>query len=80
MRNILGTKPRVTRFKIDWDDQVSIVPENNENVPPAMSTESESNQMGLAGSRPLEETKQAQVVPDMNSNGMDLDETSISMS
>lgn len=80
-RNILGTKPRVTRFKIDWDDSVSQVPENSENVPPAVSTESESNQMALGGARLIEEAKQAQVVPDINNGtGMDIDETSISMS
>jgi len=80
MRNILGDKPRVTRFKIDWDDTVSQVPDNSENVPPPVNTESESNQMGFGSSRPLEEVKQAQVVPDINSTGMDVDETSISMS
>ena len=40
-RSILATSPRVTRFKIDWDDNAT---ENGENVPPAQSTDSESNQ------------------------------------
>lgn len=74
VRNILGDKPRVTRFKIDWDDAVSQVPENNENMPPLGNTESESNQMGLGGSRWPEEQKLAQVVPDINSNSMDIEE------
>ncbi|XP_074641826.1 histone chaperone asf1b-B-like [Tubulanus polymorphus] len=39
-RNILATCPRVTRFKIDWDDSVQ-----TENIPPATSTASDSNQM-----------------------------------
>ncbi|KAH3731186.1 histone chaperone asf1b-B-like [Dreissena polymorpha] len=78
MRNILATNPRVTRFKIDWDDTVSEIPaENGENVPPATNLESESNQMNMLGSRCLEETKLAHNV---NSHGMDIDETSISMS
>lgn len=51
-RNILATNPRVTRFKIDWDDNT-----DSENVPPTNSTESESNQMkegSMAGSsKPL---------------------------
>lgn len=37
VRNILATNPRVTRFKIDWDDQEAV---NQENVPPATSTAS----------------------------------------
>ncbi|XP_062596688.1 histone chaperone asf1b-B-like [Saccostrea cucullata] len=41
-RNILATNPRVTRFKIDWDDTPAT---DSENVPPTNSTESESNQM-----------------------------------
>ncbi|WAR22691.1 ASF1-like protein, partial [Mya arenaria] len=77
-QNILATNPRVTRFKIDWDDIVMPVnTENGENIPPPASLESESNQMGMSGSRLLEETKQAQVVPSINTNGIDMDETSI---
>lgn len=37
-RNILATSPRVTRFKIDWDDNPG-----EENVPPVQN--SDSNQM-----------------------------------
>lgn len=29
-RNILGTQPRVTKFKIDWDDA-----KDSENIPPS---------------------------------------------
>ncbi|CAL4089401.1 unnamed protein product, partial [Meganyctiphanes norvegica] len=32
-RNILGSQPRVTKFKIDWDDA-----KDNENIPPAENT------------------------------------------
>lgn len=39
-RNILATCPRVTRFKIDWDDNP-----DSENIPPMQNTETESNQM-----------------------------------
>ena len=40
MRNILSSAPRVTRFKINWDDNASQAdphapPEYNENVPPS---------------------------------------------
>lgn len=53
-RNILATNPRVTRFKIDWDDTPGT---DSENVPPTNSTESESNQMKegatAGGSKPL---------------------------
>lgn len=38
-RNILATNPRVTRFRIDWNDG-----ENSENVPPTQIG-GESNQM-----------------------------------
>lgn len=34
VRNILATNPRVTRFKIDWDDNLENAL-NQENVPPA---------------------------------------------
>ncbi|XP_003743267.1 histone chaperone asf1 [Galendromus occidentalis] len=37
VRNILATNPRVTRFKIDWDDQEAV---NQENVPPTTSAAS----------------------------------------
>lgn len=78
VRNILATRPRVTRFKIDWDDNQSL--ENGENVPPAQSLESESNQM-TAANKPLSEMKQSsQNVPDVNSTAMDIEETSVSMS
>ncbi|XP_063399329.1 histone chaperone asf1b-A-like [Mytilus trossulus] len=40
-RSILATSPRVTRFKIDWDDNAA---ENGENVPPVQNMDSESNQ------------------------------------
>lgn len=40
-RSILATSPRVTRFKIDWDDNAA---ENGENVPPVQNIDSESNQ------------------------------------
>lgn len=53
-RNILATNPRVTRFKIDWDDTQRT---DSENVPPVNNTESESNQMKEAipagSSKPL---------------------------
>ena len=72
-RNILATNPRVTRFKIDWDDTVSEVPaENGENIPPPASLESESNQMGFG--QPLEPSKTA------HAPGMDVDDSSVSMS
>lgn len=38
-RNILATNPRVTRFKIDWDDNPGV-----ENIPPS-SSNMDSNQM-----------------------------------
>ncbi|KAH7970466.1 hypothetical protein HPB49_007483 [Dermacentor silvarum] len=38
-RNILATNPRVTRFKIDWDDNPGV-----ENIPPS-SSNVDSNQM-----------------------------------
>lgn len=80
MRNILATNPRVTRFKIDWDDNQAAPVENGENIPPAHNLESESNQMLPASSNVLEDLK-SQVVPDLGSgNGMDIDETSVSMS
>lgn len=40
-RNILATNPRVTRFKIDWDDNPGV-----ENIPPAQP--SDSNQMAAS--------------------------------
>lgn len=81
MRNILATNPRVTRFKIDWDDNQTSPVENGENIPPAHSLESESNQMVPSGSRVLDEMKCPQVVPEVNgSSGMEVEETSISMS
>ena len=47
-RNILATNPRVTRFKIDWDDTAEEAQAaDSENVPPMQSTESESNQMAV---------------------------------
>ena len=49
-RNILATCPRVTRFRIDWNDtptEQGASGENTENQPPAYNTESESNQMGI---------------------------------
>ena len=49
-RNILATCPRVTRFRIDWNDNPSeqgTSGENTENHPPTYNTESESNQMGI---------------------------------
>ncbi|XP_069126756.1 histone chaperone asf1b-A-like [Argopecten irradians] len=42
-RSLLATNPRVTRFKIDWDDNGETP--TDENVPPTTNTESESNQM-----------------------------------
>lgn len=63
MRNILATSPRVTRFKIDWDDTQVI--ENGENVPPVHSTGSESNQMAVEKSLP--ELK-SQNIQDVHSN------------
>lgn len=79
VRNILATNPRVTRFKIDWDDNQSAPVENGENIPPTHNLESESNQM-VPGSHALEDIK-SQVVPDINScAGMDVDDTSVSMS
>lgn len=39
-RNILATNPRVTRFKIDWDDNPGV-----ENIPPSSSSNVDSNQM-----------------------------------
>ncbi|KAK3091601.1 hypothetical protein FSP39_021077 [Pinctada imbricata] len=53
-RNILATNPRVTRFKIDWDDTTEeSKAADSENVPPIQSTESESNQMAVdSGSAP----------------------------
>ena len=57
-RNILATCPRVTRFRIDWNDNpgaeggavagtsAGTSGENTENQPPPYNTESESNQMG----------------------------------
>lgn len=41
-RNLLATSPRVTRFRIDWNDG-----ENGENVPPTGQPIEESNQMGF---------------------------------
>ena len=38
---MLASCPRVTRFKIDWDDSG----ENGENMPPPYNPETESNQM-----------------------------------
>ena len=85
-RNILATNPRVTRFKIDWDDNQT---ENGENIPPESNLESESNQMCVDSaqiSKTLTE-KQNQVVPEvningsaMNSNSMETMEQSVSMS
>ncbi|KAJ8306440.1 hypothetical protein KUTeg_016985 [Tegillarca granosa] len=46
-RSILATQPRVTRFKIDWDDNSSETVENAENIPPAQNPDSESNQMSI---------------------------------
>lgn len=54
-RNILATCPRVTRFRIDWNDAADgqpgddhvAVSDNTENLPPPFHTESESNQMQL---------------------------------
>ncbi len=55
-RNILATCPRVTRFRIDWNDSSSqegstggmeVATENSENQPPSFNTESESNQMAI---------------------------------
>ncbi|GAB1601001.1 histone chaperone asf1b-B-like [Argonauta hians] len=40
-RNILATCPRVTRFKIDWEDSH----QDSENIPPLNNTDAESNQM-----------------------------------
>ncbi|KAH9366189.1 hypothetical protein HPB48_004113 [Haemaphysalis longicornis] len=40
-RNILATNPRVTRFKIDWDDNPGV-----ENIPPVQP--SDSNQMAAS--------------------------------
>ncbi|CAH1773610.1 unnamed protein product [Owenia fusiformis] len=42
-RNILATDPRVTRFKIDWDDSGTSQQENAENNPPIRMPENESN-------------------------------------
>lgn len=39
-RNILATNPRVTRFKIDWDDNPGV-----ENIPPPLPSNMDSNQM-----------------------------------
>ncbi|KAL4236982.1 ASF1 anti-silencing function 1 [Mactra antiquata] len=78
MRNILATNPRVTRFKIDWDDNQSTATENGENIPPVHNLESESNQM-VPGGTNIQEDLKSQVVPEVG-NGMDIDETSVSMS
>ena len=78
LRNILATSPRVTRFKIDWDDTQAV--ENGENVPPVHSTGSESNQMAVEKAIP---DLKAQIVPDINSNACSMevnDDVSISMS
>lgn len=42
-RNILATNPRVTRFKIDWDDNPGV-----ENIPPPQSSNVDSNQMAAS--------------------------------
>ena len=78
MRNILATSPRVTRFKIDWDDTQVI--ENGENVPPVHSTGSESNQMTVEKTLP---DFKSQVLPEINSNANSMEVTedvSVSMS
>lgn len=74
-RSILATSPRVTRFKIDWDDNATTT-ENGENVPPQQSTDSESNQMqaqqcsskDILGSKPPQNFN-----TDSISNGMAVD-------
>ena len=70
MRNILATSPRVTRFKIDWDDTQVI--ENGENVPPVHSTGSESNQMAVEKTLP---DFKSQVLPEINSNANSMEVT-----
>ena len=79
-RNILATSPRVTRFKIDWDDTQTQTVENGENVPPVNSTGSESNQMAVEKALP---DLKAQMAQDISSNACSMevnDDVSISMS
>lgn len=52
-RSILATQPRVTRFKIDWDDNSSETVENGENIPPAQNPDPESNQMSIDNKDPV---------------------------
>lgn len=70
MRNILATNPRVTRFKIDWDDTQAL--ENGENVPPIQSTGSESNQMAVDKTIP---DLKSQVLLEINSNANSMEVT-----
>lgn len=63
VRNILATNPRVTRFKIDWDD-------NQENVPPLASTENTGNVVGTEDSlgplKPTNNSKSEESSMDVN--------------
>ena len=57
-RNILATCPRVTRFRIDWNDSGEMATENGENQAPGFNIETESNQMGFGSSQPLKTIKE----------------------
>ncbi|UYV62156.1 ASF1A, partial [Cordylochernes scorpioides] len=47
-RNILATNPRVTRFKIEWDDNPGV-----ENIPPTMNLDNQMNQSEDSTGGPL---------------------------
>ncbi|KAL3869209.1 hypothetical protein ACJMK2_041919 [Sinanodonta woodiana] len=73
-RNILATNPRVTRFKIDWDDSPQ---ENDENVAPSRNTESESNQIVPEVNTDVIQKNNA--LTESNGSAMEVEETSISV-
>lgn len=56
-RNILGSQPRVTKFKIDWDDA-----KDSENIPP-----SENGEAAAASSQNSVDMKTALAVESSNS-------------
>lgn len=50
VRNILDSKPRVTRFTIDWEQTGDSTTVNNENVPPPSTNLPNQQCVGPSGS------------------------------
>lgn len=65
-RNILATNPRVTRFKIDWEDNPG-----DENVAPLQNTD--SNQMSVVHDQnSMSEPLKPSICSDISNTSMDM--------